>query len=208
MADMPPMSDEPLVLPEPAGASPRGLGGLVASRQARIALIIGGVVALLAIVGAVVAIVLLNLGQNAAEQATVGNLNASLSAKPTAAATRTVETTTEGAKLTLPVTNQDVFVSRDPFNPVLKELPKAVESSETTVPASERNVLVLQDIVTVNGELRAILKWDGVLFTSIAPGQQLGTSPWKVLTITKTTVTLLYGDVQVTLSIGEGVQKG
>jgi hypothetical protein len=207
MADIP-MSDEPLVLPEPAGPPARGLGGLVASRQARIAIIIGGVVALLAVVGAVVAIVLLNFGQNAVEQATVNNLNAALASKPAATTTRTVETTAEGSKLTLPVTNQDVFVSRDPFKPVLKELPQTVESSETTIPASERNVLVLQDIVTVNGELRAILKWDGVLFTSIAPGQQLGSSPWKVLTITKTTVTLLYGDVQVTLSIGEGVQKG
>ena len=74
-------------------------------------------------------------------------------------------------------------------------------------------MLVLQDIISSNGEYLAILKWDGVINSNVGPGQVLvgrnnQPSPWKVLTITKTTCTLLYGDVQVTLSIGEGVQKG
>ena len=69
------------------------------------------------------------------------------------------------------------------------------------------NTLVLENIVTSNGVLHGDPQWNGHTYTAVA-GQQLGSSPWQVLRDHEgRPSTMLYGDVQVTLSIGEGVAQ-
>lgn len=192
-----------------AGMQPESPKGPLASPVARIVVIVAAVAGLLVVGGIVLAIVLFTFGQKSAEQAAVDNLNASLNAPQAVAATSSVETTAPvtGNVQVVPVTNSDVFTARDPFEPVIKPLPEV--TTTPSVPATgsaDWNTLVLENIVTSNGVLTAILKWNGSTYTAVA-GQQLDSSPWQVLSITKTTATMLYGDVQVTLSIGEGVAQ-
>jgi hypothetical protein len=82
----------------------------------------------------------------------------------------------------------------------------AVPTSGTTTRTVEPNTLILQDIITVDGVQKAMLVWDGKDYT-LAAGDVIAGTPWKLLSMTKTSVTMLYGDVQVTLSIGEGVGR-
>ncbi len=207
MPDMTPNFGEPVLSPADTAADPpAGIRGLLSNPAARIVVIAAAVVGLLVIAGIVVGVVLMNLGKKALDQTTANTINTALNSAPAPAATRTVEATAQGNRLSIPVTNKDVFVSRDPFEPVVKPLPPAPVSAETSIPPGEHNVLTLQDIVSYNGVLKALMKWDGTQY-SAAAGEVLGKSPWKVLSITKTTVTMLYGDVQVTLSVGEGLQK-
>lgn len=195
-------------VPEIVGDQPEGAKGPFGLPK-NVFIIVAAVAGLLLVLGVVGAIVLFTFGRNAAEQAQVAQMNAQLNTpKPVAAAKAAEPTSTiEGNTEVVAVTNKDVFTSRDPFEPVLKPLPTVTTSA--SVPASgsaDFNTLVLENIVTSNGVLTAILTWNGSTYTAVA-GQQLDASPWQVLSITKTTVTMLYGDVQVTLSVGEGVAQ-
>jgi hypothetical protein len=124
------------------------------------------------------------------------------------------ETTTMGERVSVPVTNQDVFVFRDPFEPVVKAATEASTTSSTsttgsagtTSTAGDANVLTLVNIMNVDGVYKAALRLGGQQYI-VAAGERLGDSPWKVLTVSKTSVTMLYGEEQVTLALGEGVGK-
>lgn len=75
--------------------------------------------------------------------------------------------------------------------------------SGTTVPS---DTLFLQSIGSENGEQVAVFIWNDKTY-SVREGEQVGTSPWKVLKINSDSVLMLYGDSQVTLSVGQGVSK-
>ena len=139
---------------------PAGPFGLPVSR---IVVIVAAVVGLLVVVGLVGGLVVFTLGRNAAQQAAVDGMNARVNAPATPVATRTVETSaTEGNREVVPVTNKDVFTSRDPFEPVLKPLPQVTTTASVPATGSpDFNTLVLENIVTSNGVLTAILKWNG-----------------------------------------------
>ncbi len=109
------------------------------------------------------------------------------------------------------------FTFRNIFAPTVKktfestavagESTDASESASTdtsvTVPS---NTLFLQSIFSDNGEPKAVFIWNGQTYT-VGEGEQVGTSPWKVLQINDDSVLMLYGDSQVTLSVGQGVGK-
>lgn len=75
--------------------------------------------------------------------------------------------------------------------------------TSVTVPA---NTLYLQSIISENGEPMAVFIWNGQTYT-VGKGEQVGTSPWKVLQINSDSALMLFGDSQVTLTVGQGVGK-
>jgi len=113
------------------------------------------------------------------------------------------------AKPAAEVPNSAVFTFRDIFEPLIKTAPKpstpTTPSTTPTTPTS-KGTLFLQNIVTEGGVLKAVLLLDGKTYTLAAGGSISGT-PWLVLSVNQTSVTMLYGDIQVVLTIGQGITK-
>lgn len=196
---------DPAVVHEPK----QGIAGFVSTPTGRIVLIAVAVVVVLAIFGVVAALVLFSV----AAKAPVPQAPVTVSSVPAAAQTATASTsatpTIEGTRVVLPVTSKDVFKSRDPFEPVLKPLVTTVPTTGPSNPGTGTtgvNVMTLQDIATVNGVRKAILWWNGVTYEAGA-GDVLENTPWQVVTVNEDSVDLLFGDVPVTLSVGEGLSE-
>lgn len=107
------------------------------------------------------------------------------------------------------------FTFRNVFAPTVKktfETTAAVPGSSTDTTDTDTGVnvpadtLYLQSIVTEDGEQKAVFLWNDQTYT-VAEGEQVGTTPWKVIQINSDTVLMLFGDSQVTLSVGQGVSK-
>lgn len=205
-----------------AGAEPPkgGIRGFMGTTLGKVVVIGCAVSVVLAILGAIATIVLLwwggqkvatELNQQATQQA------ATTSGQPgSKTASGSVEATVATNQPPAPVTNASVFLFRDPFVPVIKasittsstesetDASSTVETSSTA--DADELVLTLQDIVTDDGTAKAVLTWEGVTYT-VAAGEQLGDTPWKVLSVGSSSATLLFGDVQVSLSVGEGIEQ-
>ncbi len=106
------------------------------------------------------------------------------------------------------VPNSEVFTFRDVFEPLVLDMP--APSSDDTSGGDGADVsqdtLYLQDIVTEDGEDKAVLTYNGTEYT-LAEGEGIPNTPWQVLSIGQNSVVMLYGDTQVTLSVGQGVTK-
>ncbi len=68
------------------------------------------------------------------------------------------------------------------------------------------NTLMLKSVSTVDGVPTATIVWNGQTY-EVSEGETLGDTPWQVLDISGSTVTMLYGDTKVTLTVGQGVTK-
>jgi hypothetical protein len=68
------------------------------------------------------------------------------------------------------------------------------------------NTLQLESVSTVDGEAVATFTWNGQEYTA-GEGDQLGDSPWQVVSIEGDTVVMLYGDNRVSLTVGQGITK-
>ncbi len=114
-----------------------------------------------------------------------------------------------------------VFTFRDIFDPLLVPIPDpSVDETigpdglpVTGVPGTDPDdpavtlppdTLFLRDIVSVDGVTAAVLYLDGQTY-NLAVGGEISGTPWRVQSISGRTVVMLYGDVQVTLSVGQGV---
>jgi len=94
---------------------------------------------------------------------------------------------------------------------LLKPLPTAsTDTTPTTDPDTETpttsGTLYLNDIITEDGVLKAVLSLDDVTYR-LAVGEGIPGTPWEVLRISSSQVTMLFGDIQVTLAIGQGIVK-
>jgi type IV pilus biogenesis protein PilP len=112
---------------------------------------------------------------------------------------------------------ESTFTFRNVFAPTLKEqfpLPVSTPDSSTSgsstsgtgtvdVPA---DTLYLQSIQTVNGHTTASFIWNGKTYV-LKKGESIPDSPWKVLSIGSSSVVMLFGDTEVTLSTGQGLTK-
>jgi hypothetical protein len=109
------------------------------------------------------------------------------------------------------VANDDVFTFRDIFKPLLVAPTTTTTTTSTTIPADSltpttTGTLYLQSIVTQDGVAHAVLRLDGTDYT-LAAGESIPDTPWRVLRVDATSVVMLYGDTQVVLSIGQGITK-
>lgn len=121
----------------------------------------------------------------------------------------------EGAAGPAPeVSYEEVFRFRDIFDPLIKpaeetsEEPVPSETSTETAGAAEYspNTLYLLSISTAGDAPTAEMVWDQQQYT-LWEGDTIPDSPWRVLDIRSTSVVMLYGDQQVVLSVGQGIQK-
>jgi hypothetical protein len=149
----------------------------------------------------------------------------------TASSQAAVTTATPGltsAESVAIVTNADVYAVRDPFEPLLKALPTATTSSSSTSSTStssgsksttstsggsssssskeDSSTLTLVSISTKDGVRVANLTLGGTEY-ALSAGQQVGDTPWQVLSVESDYVVMLYGDEQITLTPGQGVSK-
>lgn len=190
--------------PGPAVLQPDKGKGFFSTTLGRAVLIGLGVAVILGIVGVVVVLVLGVLSSNPGTVAVTGG---SVPGTSTTGATGAVSNATAPASV-LPsepplvpvIASRDVFSPRDPFDLITPP----VVPTETV--KAEENVLVLKDIVTEDGVRKGVFTYNGVQYVG-GPGDVLGTTNWKVLAVSESSVDVLFGDDRVTLSIGQGIQK-
>lgn len=213
--DMTPQDDSALQAePAPVSGVPEKSGGFLSTSTGKLVVIGGAVIGFLAVAGLVALAVFTFVLQPSPEPDTAGTKDAVAgSQEPTASAEAVIE---PGA-----VPLSDLFTFRDVFEPLIVT-PNASDLETTTgsptattatttpdsvaAPDTSSQTLYLQDIISDNGVAKAVLVFEGQEYT-LAEGESIPGSPWEVLTIGSTSVTMLYGDVQVTISIGQGVTK-
>lgn len=105
---------------------------------------------------------------------------------------------------------EEVFTFRDIFVPTIKasDVPSSGTSGSSTSSgtATTANTLTLVAIESENGEPVAVVTWNGKTYR-LSEGESISGTPWKVLSINSNSVTMLYGDASVTLSVGQGISK-
>jgi len=196
-------SVDPSATPDEVGAAP-AKGGFLTTTTGK--LVVGGVALLLVLgaIGAAVAYFFMSGAVDGSVQVT----------PPVQSSTTTSESV--GATET-PVNPEErslasTFTFRNVFAPSVKATYETTatttDSAETsgTIPDVPANTLYLQAILSEDGEPVAVFVWNGETY-SVSEGEQVGDSPWKVLQINSDSALMLYGDSQVTLSVGQGMSK-
>lgn len=79
-------------------------------------------------------------------------------------------------------------------------------SSTTSTTSGAKDTLILKSIATDNGVRVATFEWNGANFT-VSAGDQVDSSPWQVISIGSDSALMLFGDSQVTLTVGQGFSK-
>jgi len=200
--------------PEAAMAAPAeapAKQGFFSTSKGRLVVIVAALAALAVIAGVALALVFFVFGDSAPE------VEVRVTGSTESTATAGGEPTAQAEATPAPeVSNSEVFTFRDIFEPLLKPLPEASSDTTLTPDASEPTTdtantytpgtLFLQNIVSENGELLAVLIYDGTTYT-LGEGERVGDSPWQVLEVRSDSVVMLYGDTQVVLTVGQGVTK-
>lgn len=205
--------NDPTVVPADAASAPGGLRGFLNSRNGKIVIGVAALVILLIVVAVLLLPTLLDGPSQTGGTATVPPAG-SVTTSATAAASEESTPTLRRAK---PLST--VFVFRDIFEPTVKPVlatsgggsPSTTstasgDASSTDVPDLPADTLFVQSIDTVDGNTVATFFWNGQTYTA-GEGESLTGTPWRVLSISGTTVTLLYGDSRVTLTVGQGLTK-
>lgn len=182
-------------------------------------------VALLAVILAFVALTLLKSGPGP-EPSEVTQVETSTSptsqetsvAPPVAGGATTV---TEEADAEANV-NYEVYETRDPFKPV--EATSTAATANVSVSAvstgggsttstvstgastQQTEALALDSVDNQNGTLYANVKYGSTPYT-VRPGDRVGASPFQLIAVAADNATFLYGDDQLTLAVGESVDK-
>jgi hypothetical protein len=109
------------------------------------------------------------------------------------------------------------FTFRNVFAPTVKRPTEATlttgSSTETSSSSSSGDTvdvpddtLFLESIQTTNGDKTATLIWNDQKYT-VGEGDTISGTPWQVLEINDESVVMLYGDTEVTLTVGQGLSK-
>lgn len=207
------MSDDTTMMqpPQPQLPTPEEKKqGFLSTSGGKMVTIILGLCVIGIVIGIGIAFALATFGEKAVEEL-AANLQESQSATQSVTASSTPEAEKTPAQ---EVANKDVFTFRDVFDPILKKEVKESASTSSSVtpnaPDSQtptvNNTLYLDGVITENGILKAQLRYNGQSYT-LAAGGTIPNSPWEVLRVSSTSVIMLYGDVQVTISVGQGITK-
>jgi type IV pilus biogenesis protein PilP len=193
--------------PEDGLAPGRG-GGFLSSTRGKVLAIGCAIGALLLVAGVALVIILgssLLSGVTGDGGATGGAAPTPGSVPATGSAPTTGSVPSTAAIQSVPdIENRDVFTPRDPFDVIAA--PRIVVETASGSTSANDNTLVLSDITTEDGEKRAVLTYNGKQY-SLAEGEVVPGSPWKVLKIYTNSVVMLFGDDRVTLSVGQGITK-
>jgi hypothetical protein len=185
----------------------------LASTTGKIVLGVVALVVVLAILGTIAWVFVFS-----APSAGLTNGVVAATVKPVSTTTSASPSTSDTASAVEPQQKplESTFTFRNVFAPTLAVPAPAstlssitAESSSTTkVSASSvpQDTLFLVSIQTEDGKKTATFIWNGTTYT-LSEGGTIPDTPWKVLEIGESTVVMLYGDTQVTLSTGQGLSK-
>lgn len=192
------MSDESLqsVTPDaPGPARPGSIKSFFATTLGKVVLIGGAVVVLLTILAVVAVIVAGSLFQQAVDE-TPGSVVATQSGGSPAI--------TAVVAAVPVIENSEVFTPRDPFQRVVTPRSASVVE-DTGASADDSNTLTLLEIIEDNGVRKAVLRLGATTYT-LAAGERLDSTPWKVVSVGTNSATMLFGDSQIVLTVGQGIQ--
>lgn len=79
-------------------------------------------------------------------------------------------------------------------------------TSTSSTPKVAKDTLFLESIQTQNGKRTATFIWNS-FHGALSEGESIPNSPWQVLQIGTSSVVMLFGDTQVSLSTGQGLTK-
>lgn len=193
--------ESPTVAPE--GGEPKQ--GFLSTARGRLIVIVGAVVGFLVIAGIAAALVftffIKGLAEDAMQDIATGAGSQSTTSTSTAGAPVVIVEPSE-----IPVS--DLFTFRDIFVPLITAAEEATstssEATSSTTFEGEPDTLYLLDVVVEDGTNKAVLSYNGEEHR-LAAGEALSGTPWQVLSIGSRSVVMLYGDSQVSLSVGQGV---
>lgn len=203
------LGSTPVTPPTPDTGIPveKAPGGFFGTRNGKIVLGVVGVIVVLGIVGALAAMFMFG-GLFAGISPKLAGLPAT--APGANATTGSVDVAVIVNPPTLPLSSN--FTFRNVFAPTVKppQPPSEVTSrsaeASTTGSTNSPDTLYLIDIISTGGAEQAVFVWNGETYT-VSAGADVGSSPWKVLEIGTDSVLMLYGDSQVTLTVGQGITK-
>ena len=191
---------------DPSGLSPEaggktGFAGFLSTTLGK--LVVGGVLVLLiaGILGAIAVFFLFSQAENLVD----GVITTPPSIQTTSVA-EVAPVEREAPRL------EDTFTFRNIFAPTIKpSVPESVTvSGDGTSTAGGASVpedtLFLESVSVIDGDTVATLLWNGTTFV-VGEGEDLEGTPWRVLDINGATVTMLYGDTSVTLTVGQALGK-
>ena len=200
----------------PVQAAPKSSSADFLSTTAGKAVLIAGAVVVLIIIAAAVGWFVIGPSSLGGPTGTPGqptgvvtNPAPNVPATPSAPASSTVATVPVA-----PITSRDVFTPRNPFTVITAATTAASSAgsgsgstTNTDASALDPNEVYLTDIVTVNGVRKAVIAYGGSTYT-LAAGEVIPTtSDWKVEKVLANSVVVLFGDVSVTLTPGQGTSK-
>jgi hypothetical protein len=192
-----PVTDGASAVNPGAPASAGGLKGFMSTTLGKIVVIGLAVGVLLAIVAVVAVIVLGGAGLSL-----LGDVAGQL---PGGSAAATGTPAAKPATATIPpvavVDNSEVFTPRDPFKSVIVP---ASAFPDTATSADDENTLTLLEIIEENGVRKAVLQLGSAKHT-LAAGEAIAGTPWQVVSVGTTSAVMLYGDSQITLTVGQGI---
>lgn len=190
-------------------AAPKAPSADFLSTTAGKAVLIGGAVVVLLIIAGVVGWFV--LGPSSLGTGTTGTPTTLVPAPSQPAAPSTP--TTPSTVPTVPaadITSRDVFTPRNPFTPIaaptITTKSSSTSTSTTTSTTSDSDV-VLKDVVTVSGVRKAVIAYGGHTYTLGAGELIPTTTDWKVLAVNVNSAVIQFGDVNVTLTPGQGTTK-
>ncbi|MDP2232740.1 MAG: hypothetical protein Q8K89_03820 [Actinomycetota bacterium] len=197
--DLTPQSAAPTGSPLP---DPTAKQGFFSTSTGKIVLIVGAVLAFLAVAGVVVVVVMTFFLGNAVNEAITEGLGTTTSQSATGTApAETAMVPIEPSDIPL----SDLFTFRDIFEPLVKPAPEVDASTDASAtPEGEAGTLYLLNIVVEDGVSKAVLLYNNTQYSLPQNGVVTGT-PWQVLSIGSSSVVMLYGDSQISLSVGQGV---
>lgn len=177
--------------------------GFMSTTIGKIVVISAAAFVLLSILGVVAFFLLSMFVFNAAEDA-ITDMTQGIQSQ-------TATTTADPANAVVPtepgeVPLSSIFTFRDVFDPLIKP---AAEVTQTPSPLDpdfvpEPDTLYLIDITVEDGVSTALMIYNEGVY-NLQEGQTVGSTPWMVLTIDSGSVTMLYGDSQITLVVGQGI---
>lgn len=103
--------------------------------------------------------------------------------------------------------DKEAFASyeyKDPFQPLVGTETAPPASTQTTETQNQR--LALEDITEEAGVKFASVKYGGVAY-KVKEGDRVDESPYQVISVGDNSVTLLYGDEQVSVQLGQEIIK-
>lgn len=195
-----PQVADPSGLPLETG-SKTGFAGFLSTTPGK--LVVGGVLVLLiaGILGAIAVFFLFSQAENLVD----GGITTLPSIQTTSVA-EVAPIEREAPRL------EDTFTFRNIFAPTIKpSVPESVTvSGDGTSTAGGASVpgdtLFLESVSVIDGDTVATLIWNGTTYV-VGEGENLGETPWRVLSIDGASVTMLYGDTSVTLTVGQALGK-